>query len=339
MTSQKTKLSVGIFVFSGIVIAVLAVIWLGMSRFLEKGHYYATYFNESVQGLDMDSPVKYRGVSIGRVERIGVAPDSRLIQVVMKIESGQDLDSGLVAQLKSVGITGSMFVELDHRKKGEPDRSPALNFPSEYPIVASRPSDISVLLRGLDDVLSQVKSLDLEGISEKIKYTLDNLNRQISDADMKGISGDIRVTLSSARLILENRKWGSILASVEEAVKALNLALERVVHIVGVGESALGKLEGILDEEKENIRTTFHDLKRAVENANGFLEKGSSLIGRTDDSLVQLKNYLLVTGQNLESASENLSRLIELIGDHPPQLLLGEPPPPRMPDPGVRKGD
>ena len=74
MASQKTKFALGLFVTCGIGMVFLAVIWLGMSRYFKKGHYYATYFNESVQGLDVDSPVKYRGVSVGRVERIVVAP-------------------------------------------------------------------------------------------------------------------------------------------------------------------------------------------------------------------------------------------------------------------------
>jgi phospholipid/cholesterol/gamma-HCH transport system substrate-binding protein len=113
MASPKTKLAVGLFVACGLACAVLAVIWLGMSRFLEKGQFYVTYFDESIQGLVVDSPVKYRGVFIGRVESISVAPDSELIKVILKIESGQTLDSNIVAQLKSVGITGSMFVELD----------------------------------------------------------------------------------------------------------------------------------------------------------------------------------------------------------------------------------
>ena len=108
-----------------------------------------TYFNESVQGLDKDSPVKYRGVAIGRVDQIGVAPDSKLIQVLLKIESGQKLDDDIIAQLKAVGITGSMFIELDRRKADEKDRSPKLIFPAEYPIVPSKPSDISELIRGV----------------------------------------------------------------------------------------------------------------------------------------------------------------------------------------------
>ena len=111
MASQRTKYTVGLFLIFGIGIALLAFIWLGMSRFLQKGHYYATYFNESVQGLDKDAPVKYRGVSIGRVDSIEVAPDARLIEVILKIETGQKLDNDIVAQLSPVGITGGMIIE------------------------------------------------------------------------------------------------------------------------------------------------------------------------------------------------------------------------------------
>jgi len=67
MASQKTKFAVGLFVATGIGVASLAIIWLGMSRYLEKGQYYVSYFNESVQGLDIDSPVKYRGVAIAQL--------------------------------------------------------------------------------------------------------------------------------------------------------------------------------------------------------------------------------------------------------------------------------
>ena len=73
MASQKTKFAVGLFVAGGLACVVLVVIWLGMSRFLEKGQFYVTYFDESIQGLVVDSPVKYRGVFIGRVDSFGVA--------------------------------------------------------------------------------------------------------------------------------------------------------------------------------------------------------------------------------------------------------------------------
>jgi virulence factor Mce-like protein len=181
MPTQKTKFTVGVFIASGIGIILIVIIWLGMTSFMRKGQFYATYFNESVQGLEVDSLVKYRGVPIGRVESIGVAPDSKLIQVVLKLDSGQKLGPDMVAQLKIVGITGSMFVEMDRKKKDEPDLSPEITFPSEYPIVATKPSDISQLLAGIDDVLKQIKSLDLGEISSKVKTALDNINGVVAD--------------------------------------------------------------------------------------------------------------------------------------------------------------
>ena len=248
MASQKTKFFVGLFVASGICIVLLAIIWLGMSRFLEKGNNYVTYFNESVQGLDKDSPVKYRGVSIGRVERIGVAPDSKLIQVVLIIESGQALSSDIVAQLKPVGITGSMFIELDRKRKGEPDRSPTLSFPSEYPIVASKPSEISEIFQGVDDVLQKIKALDLKGVSDKIKLTLDNISQMIADTDMKGISANLQSSLESANQILDNRRWEDIITSIEETIQGLKPLVDKTDSIITSVEKPVRALNPLIDK-------------------------------------------------------------------------------------------
>ena len=333
MASQKTKLAVGLFVTSGIIIALLAVFLLGMSRFLEKGQYYVTYFNESVQGLQKDSPVKYRGVSIGRVTSIGVAPDSKLIQVVLKIESGQALDSNIVAQLKDVGITGSMFIELDRKEKGVPDRSPPISFPTEYPVVASKPSEISELLRGIDDFLKQISSLDLKGISDKVKLTLDSANRMIADADVKGISTSVVSSLDRIDHILDRERWDRILTSIGKAGRSLNALMDRAERSVGRMESTLVRFEGIVEENRQPIKAAVKDLERAMKNANIFLEKGASLASGTDDSVMYLRRYLLVVAQNLAKATQNLNRLIGLLADQPSQLIFGEAPVPRKVEP------
>jgi phospholipid/cholesterol/gamma-HCH transport system substrate-binding protein len=334
VASQKTKFAVGLFVAIGITFAVLVIIWLGMSRFLEKGNYYVTYFDESVQGLDVDSPVKYRGVFIGRVERIGVAPDSRLIKVVLKIESGQTLDTDIVAQLKSVGITGSMFVELDRKEEGAPDRSPKLNFPSEYPIVASKPSELGELLGSLDEVLKRIKSLDLAAISEKITLTLDNINQKVSEANVKGISNSIEASLERIDHILDNQRWDTIIASLEEAALSFNSLIDDADRSLSKLENTLSRLEGIVSEKEKTIRTAIDDFKLAMNNANIFLEKATSLIRGTDGSISQLMHHLLIVAQNMEKASENLNHLMELLADQPSQLIFGQPPVPRNIEPG-----
>jgi len=284
------------------------VIGLGMSKIFEKGRFYAAYFNESVQGLDKDSPVKYRGVSIGRVDRINVAPDSKLIEVVLKIEGIEKLESDMVAQLKSVGITGSMFVEIDRIRKEEPDLSPSLSFPTEYPVVSSKPSEISQILRGIDDVLKKIKAVDLEGISDRVKLNLDDLRQAIADANVKGISERVQLGLDDLRQAIAD-------ANVKKVSKSITDLTERADRILARNEEAINK--------------NLVELSNTLENASGFFGKGSLLVGKVEDSYTYLERQLLIIAQNLEKASENLDRLTELLADQPSQLIFGEPPEPR----------
>ena len=108
MAKQSTNLFIGLFVILGVLLGVVAIIWVGATSFFQKGDTYISYFDESVQGLQVDSSVKFRGVDVGRVESIRVAPDDRLIGVVMKINMRDTLQKNAVAQLKAAGITGIM---------------------------------------------------------------------------------------------------------------------------------------------------------------------------------------------------------------------------------------
>jgi phospholipid/cholesterol/gamma-HCH transport system substrate-binding protein len=326
MASQKTKFIVGLFLVCGIGIALLAFIWLGMSRYFEKGRYYVTYFNESVQGLDKDSPVKYRGVSVGRVHSIIVAPDSKLVKVVLKIETGMVLDTNLIAQLKSVGITGSVFVELDQKLKDEPDRSPPLSFPSEYPIVASKPSELGEILRGIDDILKNIKAVDLEGISAKIKSSLDTIETTVQEANVKGISRKAESSLDQLNRILNGPQWDKMLASTQETIQAANEFFVKGNATLTHAENAFAQARGIIADNEQTIR-------EALENVNKVIEKTASLATGTDEAFSHLRQNLLVSAQNLERASENLNRFLEVLADQPSQLILGEPRPRRDMDP------
>jgi phospholipid/cholesterol/gamma-HCH transport system substrate-binding protein len=322
MASQKTKFAVGLFLVGGTAVALVAVIWLGVTRYFEKGHLYVTYFNESVQGLEKDAPVKYRGVTIGRVESISVAPDSKLIKVVLKVESGMSLDANIVAQLKNVGITGSMFIELDQHKEGEPDQSPALSFPSEYPIVASKPAEISELLRGLDEVLSKMKALDLEGVVEKLKSDLDLMDQTIRQAKVEDLSRKVTTTLDGINHVIDKKRWDDILMSLQQTVQTANSTFAHA-------DKTFAQMEAIMADENSAIRGALENFREAMLRANVFLEKASSLAGGTQDALSEMRGDLLSTARNLEQASENLNRVMEIIAEQPSQMLFGQPPPPR----------
>jgi phospholipid/cholesterol/gamma-HCH transport system substrate-binding protein len=329
MASQKTKFAVGLFLVIGISLIVLVTIWLGMSHFFQGGQYYVTYFDESVQGLDVDSIVKYRGVPIGRVESIDVAPDAKLIQVTLKIESGQELDKDIVAQLTLVGITGSIFVELDRKAEGEPDQSPPINFPSEYQIVASKPSEIKELLQGVDDLLKQLNSLDIGGISEKVQSSLENINKKVAEANIKGISDSLESSLVRIDQVLNDQRLDRFLTSMDEAGNSFNNVMAKMDRSLSQLETMLNGVEGVLKEEKDNVKRGIENFRKAMEKASAFFADGTSFVRNTDESMAYLMEDLSSTVQNLERASENLNELIESLGEQPSQLLFSEPPLPR----------
>jgi phospholipid/cholesterol/gamma-HCH transport system substrate-binding protein len=322
MASIKTKFTVGLFVMIGLAIAIVAIIWVGKSHYLEEGQYYIAYFDESVQGLEKDSPVKYRGVSIGRVDNIGVAPDASLIKVIFRIESGLKLEDHLediVAELKSVGITGIMFIELERKKDDELDLSPETTFPSEYPVIATKPSNISKIIKGIDNVLNQINELDLQGITGKFKSTLDTINKTIADAQIEKILSNIKSSLDKVEIILDVKKWDNIMASFGQASSSFN-------NFSVNADKTVGKIDSIVEENRKEFTEAISNFKYTMKHADILMGNGAGLIKNADVKLSILQRQLFITLQNLEKASYNMNRLLDLISDQPSQIIFGEPP-------------
>ncbi|MBA3018152.1 MAG: MCE family protein [Proteobacteria bacterium] len=321
MASIKTKFTVGLFVMIGFVIAMVTIMWLGKFHYLEESQYYIVYFDESVQGLDKDSPVKYRGVSIGRVENIVVAPDAALIKVILKIESSLKLEDHLedmVAELKSVGITGIMFIELERKKDDEPDLSPETTFPSEYPVIATKPSNISQIIKGIDNVLNQINALDLQGITAEFKNTLDTINKTVADAQIEKISSDIKASLDKVELMLDVKKWNNVMESFIHASSSFN-------NFSVNADKTVGKIDSIVEENKKEFTEAISNFKHTMKDADILMGNGSELIKNADVKFSILQRQLFITLQNLEKASYNMNRLLDLISDQPSQIIFGEP--------------
>lgn len=229
MASNRTKFSVGLFMAGGMALAVMGIIWLGMTTMFEKGHLYVTYFDESVQGLDVDAPVKYRGVPVGRVDSISVAPDGKLIQVVISVDvdprAVNEQGDNVTAKLAAVGITGSMFVELDRREDTLLPRSEQLSFLPEHPVIQSVPSDISQLLGGIDDVFSKFKGINIEGTLTKVDTALEALTATINDARIKELSLQFQTVLQGVNDIVNAPQWMSIMGHADRVGQGLDTTL------------------------------------------------------------------------------------------------------------------
>jgi phospholipid/cholesterol/gamma-HCH transport system substrate-binding protein len=292
MAGKTSKFMVGLFVTLGIVITVVAIIWVGATKYFEKGNRYVTYFDESVQGLQKDSTVKYRGVEVGRVDKISVAPDNHLIAVVMKVNLKEDLPQTAIAQLKVAGITGMVFVELDRQQKGEAEKSPKIGFPSEYPVIPSRPGEIAKIMGGVSSVVDKFNQIDTQGVFNQFKSTAAEIEIFFKGKDME-----------------------VILANVKELTANLKKTSDRIDKIL-----AAGKLEEIMAEagntlkETKNLMTTVQGEIRAM-NIRETMSKTQAIVGEVK-----------ATSENLRQSSETLEAFLGRINNRPPDLLFGKPP-------------
>jgi len=316
MARKTSKFTIGLFVTVGVFIGLIAIVWLGASKYLEKGGTYATYFDESVQGLQKDSTVKYRGVDVGRVEKIRVAPDNELIEVVMKIQLKGELQRTHIAQLKPAGITGVVFIELDHKEPGEEGLSPRLGFASEYPIIASKPSDIKQIIAGVQGVLENLKKIDAQRISEGIVSTVANLNGVITKVDNALAEKRLDEIIVEAKNTLV--KIQNFATNIEGEVRTLNLA-KTGAHV----ESATAKIEKIVNSGE--IEAALKEAKETIGNLNQWVD-------RLDKRSLTIINDVKVISENLRKASESLDLLIERVYASPSDLLFGQPPPPKRGD-------
>jgi phospholipid/cholesterol/gamma-HCH transport system substrate-binding protein len=304
MVRHVSSRALGLFVTVGVILGVVAIIWVGASKYFEKGGRYITYFNESVQGLQQDSAVKYRGVDVGRVEGIRVAPDNRLIEVVMKIRLREEVEKNNVAYLRVVGITGIVFIELDRRDPGEPDLSPRIDFASEYPIIPSKPSQLRQIFSGIDEIVEKIKLVDLEEISKSITNSA-----------------------KAAENLLAGPRTQKVLENLESISVNLDQTVARVEKITAEGnlEGIVGETRATLVEARSLIAVTRDELKalRLAETA----EKTNRVVDSLSRTSRTTARDLQVMSDNLRRTSETLERLVERLESNPSDLLFSRPPP------------
>ncbi|TMA65888.1 MAG: MCE family protein, partial [Deltaproteobacteria bacterium] len=147
---------IGIFVISAVVIGIIGVVVLGVGTIFQKKSIVETYIDESVQGLDVGSPVKFRGVPVGRVEQISLtsaeyATKREYVVVRMSISSNmfqfqvndpkseqlkEALDRGFRIRIAPQGLTGVAYLEADYL---DPERNPPLEIDWQpyYPYIPS----------------------------------------------------------------------------------------------------------------------------------------------------------------------------------------------------------
>jgi phospholipid/cholesterol/gamma-HCH transport system substrate-binding protein len=258
MSAKSSKFLIGLFVISGTLIFTAIIIWVGAARILTKGSLYSVYFDESVQGLQVDSAIKYRGVEIGKVQKIRVAPDNRLIEVVMKIDIENDLQKLTIATLKITGITGIVFIELDQIKSGDLANSPKITFQSSYPVIPSRRSQISRFMADTDVIMQNVKDIDLKGISNQLKNTTKAIENFV-EGKMDRVANETMEVLSDTHQLVDQAKNDIAVLKLQEKADQTDTILKDI-------DKKSKAITNELLDTSEHLRVTSENLQKLSDN-------------------------------------------------------------------------
>ena len=157
MNNRVNYTLIGFLVLVGITLVLGFTYWMLKPTENEDVKYYTIYFNESVLGLNVDAPVKYRGITVGKVEDLKINPkNSEQVEATVSVLKSTPIKVTTVAKLTSQGITGLSYINLSlgsqmsknlECKKGE-----------KYPVIKTAPSFFANLENSFNDVSSSLTS-------------------------------------------------------------------------------------------------------------------------------------------------------------------------------------
>lgn len=302
---------IGLLALAAIAALVLVGLALGLRGFGAATVDYHTYFDESVQGLDIGAPVKYRGVRIGNVSSIAVAPDRKHVAVGLALLAADAQRLGLAeanpelrTQLSTQGLTGVKFVEIDFTDPVA-NPPPELPFPPGPRYVPARTSTIKSLEESLQGVGERLPDLVDRAVSTltKLEAMLDELRnrdvpRRIADA-VAGVATAVadvrRFTQNLDRARLGDRA-ADTLGRIDAAAARLTAALDQVggehgliartrravdsIGNFGAGASnSAAELERVL-RQIGDAALAFRELVEDIDREPDILVKGRARSGR-----------------------------------------------------------
>ncbi len=352
MSQKANFFKLGLFIIIAFILFTAFLIALGAGEFMKKELIVETCFNESVQGLDVGSEVKYKGVRIGNVKSITtpakiyhVASNYVLVTFALSRDcyvgqTGKDLQhrikkaisKGLRTQLAFKGLTGAAYLETDYC----PELKSTLNisWKPQHIYIPSRKSSMKRLGDALSQILDNITHINIVGITNNLGEFIETLNNKTKKLDMAKISFQTENLLSEVRKT--NQKISNIIDS------------EKFKKMIDDAEKSFSGLKMIVDNSKKPIDKALNDLQKTAGNARSLtdsfktdfsprLERFSKNIDVTLKTLNKTSKILETIVwlnsdtirqilDNFESASENLKQFTIEIKHYPGRLLLEKPP-------------
>jgi phospholipid/cholesterol/gamma-HCH transport system substrate-binding protein len=293
----------GAFVAVSLCILAAGLFLLGGRKWFQPTFTFETYFDQSVAGLDVGAPVRFRGVPLGHVAAIltsaatyeqSVPLDKRHEYIVVRVEvnlSGQEAARmrrdaetlaarGLRAQTQLAGITGQQYLALDFL---DPQKYAPLPFDwtPRYMYLPSAPSSTGEIIAKAQSVLARLSETDVKNLGQTINTLVSDLDTKLGEIPVTELATHLEVALNAASGALS--RMDRLLAdpSVRQIVDNAAIVSGRVRQMTEDGGLArllkdLGdaseRLDALVAGNQYDVRATVEDLRTTAANLRALSE-------------------------------------------------------------------
>jgi len=326
MGSKNAALRVGMFVVAGI-IGLLAVVFFLSGSVLHPGVKYETYFQESVQGLDIGTAVKFRGVTIGKITDIGLVSaeypppngafknEKVYQQVVVRfsvdprkigesVNVKQAVLHGLRVQIAPQGITGLAYLELTFVMPSAYPITPVPWTP-DSPVLPSIPSTLTQVQDAVTQLLSSFSKVDLGRMVNDLSQLTETLDQEVT-------SGDAHKAFANANALLVNLNGQVAAAKIPETTAAARNLVDGP------------QTRQILSQ----LSQTTQQLSKVSAQLPALIAASQATINQASETTADLQSQLQPVLDNLKTTTAGLNALTQELKNNPAQVLLGAQPPP-----------
>ena len=338
MSGKANHFKIGLFIITSLTLAVVGIVVLRAGSLFQRDIIWETYFDESVQGLEIGAPIKHRGVKVGKVKKIGfvrnfyraqLSPEDQLrfggyVVVRMSVhdefpglpaEYKEELlqaaiDKGLRIRLASQGVTGVVNLEADHLDPQEYP-PPKITWTPDYFLIPSAPSKIKVLGDTLSNIARDLEQANIHQVTADLDKLLVGVTKLVEETQVDQLTRqagktltEFQATVKEARRLLDSPEIRTILA---DAARAAGGAKRMV--------DTLDRTTNRINEASQTLPETIARLEQGLRRMDRLIA------GRSQD--------LDQTIANLRQISDNVRDLTNEARRYPSQVLFGEAPPRR----------
>lgn len=316
---------IGAFVVGAVALAVAAIILFGSGRFFKDTDSWVAFFPGSVRGLNVGSPVVFRGVQVGQVTDIIVNFDPKELSVNIPVIFETDPDrfrsvgpevitddkkmhealvaQGLRAQLQLTSlVTGQLAINMDFFPN-----TPAKFFGVDKAQLnknIKRWWEIPTISTTLQDLEEALGEIDFKDMADDFRRAMDGIATLATSPDLHASIGELKETLIAVKNLARN---------VDSKVEPLATSLDQTLVDVRAGIGDARKLMAT-------------DIKDVANSAKAALDKASKTLASMEnlaDEGTQLRHEISAALIEVSAAARSVRVLADFIEQHPDAVLRG----------------